>query len=122
MSTDIEDCDRYCTQTDEDIFGVKLCAGVAAIEHLLILVTRQRLCRGQFQITDVRPQRSKKGTKPLLSFVPFETSEKSGLVNTDSRNRILIPVRYPDTLPVKHYRFRLNAHRKCIEQRPIAGT
>ena len=43
MLADKEDSDRYCKQTDEDIFVVKLCAGVCAIEHLLIVATNPRL-------------------------------------------------------------------------------
>jgi hypothetical protein len=49
MSADIENCDRYCKQTGEDIFGVKFCAGVRAVEHLRIPGTRHRLCQAQFK-------------------------------------------------------------------------
>jgi hypothetical protein len=58
--------------------------------------------------------------KTDAGFVPFEILEKSGLVNTNSRDRILVSVRDPDALPIKHDGFWLNAHRNCIEQRTIA--
>ena len=58
--------------------------------------------------------------KTDAGFVPFEISEVD-LVNTNSRDRILVPVRDPDALPIKYDGFGLNAQRNCIEQRTIAG-
>jgi hypothetical protein len=43
MFAHIEDRDRYGQQTDKDVFVIKLCARVRAVDHLLIVSTGQRL-------------------------------------------------------------------------------
>jgi hypothetical protein len=58
MLADIEDRDRYCKQKDEDVFVVKLCAIVCAIEHLLIVATNQRLRQTLNSKSHIRTLRS----------------------------------------------------------------
>ena len=54
--------------------------------------------------------------KTPTGFVPFVNLKKSELVNTKSGNRILVSVRHPDALSIKHDGLGLKAHRNRIEK------
>jgi len=74
MLADIKDRDRYCKQTDEEIFVVKLCAGDGVVEHLLIVVTGLNLRLVHYQLT---PLESLHSYGRQLAAVTHEWSDSS---------------------------------------------